>query len=98
MTSAARFRIFLGVRMTYYGFMAGLGLIGSAMVIAAFFGNQQGWVSSSGWRYPAANLGGALLILASLYAEWNLPAAVVEAFWAAISLFGLWQWARRGAA
>jgi hypothetical protein len=60
----------------------------------AFFANQQGWLSASDWRYSLVNLAGALLILISLYAEWNLPSAVIEAFWAAISLYGLWR-ARR---
>jgi hypothetical protein len=83
-----------GFVMDYYAFMSLLGLVGSAFVIAAFFANQQGWVVSADWRYSLANLVGALLILVSLYAEWNLPSAVIEAFWAAISLYGLWRWWR----
>jgi hypothetical protein len=82
--------------MTYYTFMATLGLIGSGMVIVAYFANQQGWMSASGWRYSALNLAGALLILASLYAEWNMPSAVIEAFWAAISVYGLVRALTRG--
>lgn len=81
----------------YYTVMAALGLLGSAFVIVAFFANQQGWLSASDWRYSLVNLVGALLILISLYAEWNLPSAVIEAFWAAISIYGLWR-ARRTAA
>jgi hypothetical protein len=65
------------------------GGIGAAMVIAAYFANQQGWMSSRDWRYPLTNLIGALLILISLYNNWNLPAAVVEGFWFAISAYGL---------
>ncbi len=65
------------------------GLIGAAVVIAAYFANQQRWLDSEDWRYPAANLIGASLILISLYAEWNFPAAVIEGFWVAISLYGL---------
>jgi hypothetical protein len=80
--------------MDYYTFMSVLGLIGSAFVIVAFFANAQGWVASADWRYSLANLVGAVLILVSLYAEWNLPSAVIEAFWAAISLYGLWRWWR----
>jgi hypothetical protein len=75
----------------YYTFMSALGLLGSALVIFAFFANQQGWLTASDRRYSLANLAGALLILVSLYAEWNLPSAVIEAFWAAISLYGLWR-------
>ena len=41
------------------------------------------------WRYPLVNLVGAVLILLSLIAAWNLPAAIIETFWAAISVYGL---------
>jgi hypothetical protein len=67
-----------------------IGLVGAAIFICAYFANQQRWLSSEDWRYPAANLAGALLILVSLlYDEWNLPSVVIEAFWAAISVYGL---------
>lgn len=65
------------------------GFAGSAIVIVAFFAAQQGWVDAKDRRYLLANLVGAALILLSLYAEWNFPAAVIEGFWAAISLYGL---------
>lgn len=66
-----------------------LGVIGSTTVIAAYFANQQGWWSSKDWRYSIANLIGALLILISLFVDWNLAAAVIEGFWATISIYGL---------
>lgn len=65
------------------------GIVGAVIVVVAYFANQQGWLRSEDWRFPAANLVGAVLILASLSVAWNLPAAVIEAFWAAISLYGL---------
>ena len=65
------------------------GVLGSAAVIVAYFCNQQGWLRSDDWRFPALNLGGAALILASLYEAWNLPSAVMEGFWVLISLYGL---------
>ena len=65
------------------------GFIGAAAIIVAYFSTQQGWVDATGRPFLLANLAGALLILLSLYAEWNFPAAVIEAFWAAISLYGL---------
>lgn len=65
------------------------GFAGSAIVIVAFFAAQQGWVDAKDRRYLLANLVGSGLILLSLYAEWNFPAAVIEGFWAAISLYGL---------
>ena len=65
------------------------GLVGVALIVAAYFANQQGWLASTDWRFPAANLAGSLLILASLYTAWNFPSAVIEVIWAAISLYGL---------
>jgi len=72
------------------------GILGTAFIVVAYFANQQGWLPSHDWRFPSANLLGSLLILASLAVAWNLPAAIIEVFWAAISLYGLTR-SRRGA-
>jgi hypothetical protein len=37
----------------------------------------------------AKELMGAVLMLVSLISAWNLPAAIVEGFWALISIYGL---------
>jgi hypothetical protein len=66
-----------------------VGFVGAALIIATYFANQQRWLPSADWRFPCLNLLGALLILASLYFEWNLPSVVIELFWIAISLWGL---------
>ena len=71
------------------------GIVGVALIVGAYFTNQQGWLSSEDWRFPAANLVGSLLILASLYTAWNFPSAVIEVIWAAISLYGLGRRLRR---
>jgi hypothetical protein len=71
------------------------GLAGSVAVVLAYLLNQTGRLVSSDWRYPAANLAGALAILLSLTQAWNLPAAVIEIFWAVISLYGLMRAMRR---
>jgi hypothetical protein len=65
------------------------GLIGSTIVVIAYLLNQTNRLASSDWRFPAANLVGAGAILLSLTDAWNLPAAVIEFFWAVISLYGL---------
>ena len=65
------------------------GLAGSGLVVLAYLLNQTGRLASTDWRYPAANLAGALAILLSLIDAWNLPSALIEAFWIGISLFGL---------
>jgi hypothetical protein len=65
------------------------GLVGSALVVLAYLLNQTGRLASTDWRFPAANLVGALAILLSLIDAWNLPSALIEVFWVAISLYGL---------
>ncbi len=71
------------------GLYTAAGILGAALVVVAYFANQQGWLASEDWRFPAANFVGACLILVSLSIDWNLPAAVIEGFWAAISVYGL---------
>jgi hypothetical protein len=69
--------------------LTAFGIGGTALIIVAYFANQQGWLASHDWRFPSANLLGSLLVLASFTVAWNLPAAIIEVFWAAISLYGL---------
>jgi hypothetical protein len=66
-----------------------LGIIGSAIVIAAYFAVARGSIAADSKPYYVANLVGAALIFASLWWAWNLPAAIVEIFWGAISAYGL---------
>lgn len=66
-----------------------IGFAGAAVIVAAYFANQQRWLKSEDWRYPFANLVGAALILVSLFYEWNFPSVVIEIFWVAISLYGV---------
>ena len=73
-----------------------VGFVGVGTIVVAYFANQQGWLNAEDWRFPAANLVGSLLILVSLWTAWNLPSAVIEVIWAAISLYGLVRrWCRR---
>jgi hypothetical protein len=65
------------------------GSLGAAMIIAAYFILQIGRVTSDSKMYLLANAIGAALILVSLSVNFNLSAFVIEAFWLAISLFGL---------
>jgi Na+-translocating ferredoxin:NAD+ oxidoreductase RnfD subunit len=65
------------------------GVLGTVLIVAAYFANQSGRLPSDDRRYPLANLVGSLMILASFYSAWNLPAALIEVLWAAVSLYGL---------
>ena len=73
------------------------GLAGTGILIVAYFTNQIGRLPSDDWRFPFANLVGSSLIMASLLVQWNLPSVVIEAFWIAISLYGVARQARRHA-
>jgi hypothetical protein len=66
-----------------------VGIVGSALIVIAYFLNQRGQLASADWRFPALNLAGASLIMFSLLFAWNLPSVLIEAFWIAISLYGL---------
>jgi hypothetical protein len=66
-----------------------IGLLGTGCIVVAYFANQRRWLRSEDWRFPAANLAGSVLILASLFVEWNTASVVVELFWIAISVYGL---------
>lgn len=75
-----------------------LGNIGVGMIIVAYFLLQIGRVSGQGAWYSIVNGVGALLILISLYFDFNLSAALVESFWLLISILGLVLALRRSAA
>ena len=74
-----------------------VGIVGTALIVAAYFATQQGWLTAEDWQYPLANLVGAILILVSLITAWNLPVAIIESFWAAISFYGLVRFVGRSA-
>ena len=65
------------------------GTVGAGLVIVAYLLNQLEKLPSTNVWFPLLNLIGAVLILLSLIAEWNLPTAVIEGFWVAISIYGL---------
>jgi hypothetical protein len=65
------------------------GFIGAAIIVTAYLAVQQRWLNALDWRFPAANAAGSLLILVSLWFEWNFPSVVIEVFWALISFLGL---------
>jgi paired small multidrug resistance pump len=65
------------------------GSAGVVLIVAAFLFLQLERVASNSLLYLIANALGAALILLSLFFEFNLSAFLMEAFWLAISLFGL---------
>ena len=74
-----------------------IGMLGTAMVLAAFYMQQLEYADSKGLSYNLINLVGALLLLISLWFHFNLASFVIEIFWIAASLIGLWKyWRRQG--
>ena len=65
-----------------------VGLIGSALFIAAFAYANLAKQFDKLW-FNLANLIGAVLLLASLWVNFNLAAFVLEVAWAGIALLGI---------
>ncbi len=70
-------------------FTDSVGLVGVALIVGTYFLSQAGRMATDRPLYPALNGVGAILILVSLHATPNLASIVIEAFWLAISVFGL---------
>ncbi len=68
-----------------------VGNIGVVCFLGAFLLLQKGKITHTGGIYLGLNLAGALLVLFSLTVHWNLPAFVLEAAWAIISMYGIYK-------
>tara|TARA_R110002124_G_scaffold183303_1_gene350691 strand:- start:2117 stop:2371 length:255 start_codon:yes stop_codon:yes gene_type:complete len=66
-----------------------LGVVGVLLILIAYAGATSGRLDAR--RAPALllNLAGALLILVSLYFDFNLSAVLMEGAWAAVAIIGL---------
>ena len=74
-----------------HNFAETLGILGSVLLIVAYFLLQSEKVNGRSKLYLYLNLSGALFILFSLYFYPNLPSAIIEMFWVFISIYGLWK-------
>lgn len=66
-----------------------IGLIGVALVISSYFLLQQEIFSSDSSGYLCFNLVGSLMLLFSLYYNWNLASVVIECLWFIITVYGI---------
>lgn len=66
------------------------GFAGMACIVGAYF-----YLTAKAHPNPfilhGTNLAGAALLTISLLVHMNLPSLVLEGFWAAIALWGLWR-------
>ena len=68
-----------------------IGMLGTTMVVGAYFLIQIDRMDAKGLAYNLWNLIGALFLLLSLLVHFNLASFVIELFWIAASVVGLWQ-------
>ena len=73
-----------------------LGNLGVFFIVGSSFWMQIGRVSGRAPVYSIVNAVGAVLVLISLYFDFNLSAALVESFWLVISVLGLILGSRKG--
>jgi hypothetical protein len=72
-----------------------VGMLGTAAVVGAYFLLQVDKIDAKGLAFNLINLIGASFLLFSLVIHFNLASFVIELFWIAASLIGLYQYFRR---
>jgi len=66
-----------------------IGMVGTLLVLAAYFLLQAGHLRGNGMLYQMLNLFGAAGVLASLYGTFNLSVFLLMAVWIVITIYGL---------
>jgi hypothetical protein len=72
-----------------------IGMFGTALVVGTYFMLQLDHLDAKGLAYNVCNLLGAILLLISLLVHFNLASFVIELFWIAASLVGLYRFYQR---
>lgn len=66
-----------------------VGLLGVGCILVTYFLLQASLMKVTDLNYSVVNGIGAILILYSLFYNWNTASVVIEIFWFSISLFGI---------
>ncbi len=74
-----------------------IGMLGTSLVVGAYLALQLDKLEAKGLAYNLYNLIGAILLLISLFVHFNLASFVIEIFWIAASLVGLYKYQQRKA-
>ena len=74
-----------------------IGMLGTLMVIVAYYLLQLERIDPKSLRYNLMNLVGAVFLFFSLCFNFNLASLVIEVFWIGASIIGLWKYWRRHA-
>ena len=73
-----------------------IGILGTLMVLGAFFLLQAGKIHGNRLAYQLLNLLGAAGVLVSLQGKFNIAVFLLEAAWIAISVYGIVRTFRKG--
>ncbi len=65
------------------------GIIGVILIVVSYFLLQINKISSNDLKFSLMNFFGSLLIIVSLFYNWNLPSFIIEMFWMVISVIGI---------
>lgn len=66
-----------------------IGSLGVLLTLIAYFALQIGKLPAENPWYSFLNIVGSVLIIYSLYYEWNLASCLMEGTWLALSVYGL---------
>ena len=73
-----------------------IGMLGTLLVLGAFFLLQAGRIHGNRLAYQLLNLVGAACVLVSLWNKFNISVFLLEATWVAISIYGIVRSFRKG--
>jgi len=68
-----------------------IGFVGPILFLWAYIMLSIGAWHGNMLKPHVLNLLGALAVIVSLLAQWNLPVFVLELCWGAVSLYGIWR-------
>ncbi len=72
-----------------------LGLVGVVVILWYYLLLQLGKCVSDSLCFSLANFIGSVLLLISLWFNWNLASVIIEIAWLGISLYGILKYVRR---
>ena len=68
-----------------------IGMIGTLFVVGTYFLMQLNKLDPKGFLFNVINLLGAIFLLLSLLVHFNLASLIIEIFWIAASLIGIYK-------
>jgi hypothetical protein len=68
-----------------------IGMVGTLFVVGSYFLMQLNKLDPKGLRFNLINLLGAIFLLLSLFVHFNLASFVIELFWIAASILGIYK-------